>query len=545
MTRRGAFPLELLAAVTLIGGVGAVSLLALMGMEPHDIADDWKEVGGGIKMVPVRRTEPVHYIGIAAGGCAAANCHGGVRSLDGSGQAKPGEEWKTSAFDFLQHDPHAQAYNVLFEERSRSMIDRLARWETTPDGGRPAPQEVRGIKWYIAQLQSKCVACHATPLPDGTPSSAQAGLNHYALGVSCEACHGPASHWGNEHLSQSWPIHGKSDGDEPRSINKALYGFHPLEDLPVAAATCAKCHIGNGSQVDGKSTREVTHDLIAAGHPRLDFDFAAWYASMPPHWNRERENRAGFCTDAWLNGQVESLKTRQRSIVATFDLQDENSEATLKPTRASAVERSHCEPDLARFDCFACHRALRFPPEAITAAASESKFPLPFGSSWKTFAQIQPEDAEAFRASISSLYRGELPTAAGLNPESVHPKPDLTPTKLAAKLAAGSPPRSFDELLSWYYAADAVARDAAFAAQSSPNLQEPAKTMESTLQELKSELERYLARDGEVSRYVSPRGFGVSNAAANDAEQPDSIATQKAFEESKQALKTLGERWEH
>jgi hypothetical protein len=44
---------------------------------------------------------------------------------------------------------------------------------------------------------------------------------------------------------------------------------------------------------DGKPWRDVNHDLIAAGHPRLSFELSAFMATMPPHWTAHRRPRAG------------------------------------------------------------------------------------------------------------------------------------------------------------------------------------------------------------------------------------------------------------
>jgi len=533
MKRRGVYQLELVAAMTLIGGVCLVTVFAALRMERSPGAVDWKSVSGGVEAVRAPKWERVHYVGIAAGGCAAANCHGG--QSDG----QPGNEWKTSAFDFLQHDPHAQAYNVLFEERSRQMIDRLARGdEALATGKIPFPGKRTDVLWYAEQLEKRCVSCHSTPLP-ATASNTTAGtLNDYALGVTCEACHGPASRWGDEHLSAHWQTSSKEEVENP--IDKNAAGFNQLENLSVAAETCAKCHIGDGSQVDGKSYREVTHDLIAAGHPRLDFDFAAWYASMPAHWNRERAMREEFNIIAWWVGEAAVLEAREKLISARIGTVQGVEDSPRKPW-----------PELAHFDCYACHQALRFPPRNLSAetpfAVSSSggkpsilQLPVPFGSSWRAYEHVNPEVKLANQriTELLVLRRKTGEVMSGSNTPSVR---DLAET-LASFAEGGAFVQSFDELLSWYYAADAISRDAVFAAQSSPELQDTAKTMEASLEELKSEMEKYLARDGEVSRYVSPRGFGAAKVI--DDETPDPQAVQRAFEKAKQALGELAEEWE-
>src|SRR5205085_11624443 len=97
-----------------------------------------------------------------------------------------------------------------------------------------------------------------------------------------------------------------------------------------------------------------------------------------------RQKRDGFCTEAWLNGQVESLKTRQKSILAAFDFfdfeKDDSTGLSSSPAPKTSINRISAEPDLARFDCYACHRALRFPPDSITYTPGATTFPLPSGS---------------------------------------------------------------------------------------------------------------------------------------------------------------------
>lgn len=528
MTRRGIYQLELAAASAVLGGVVLVSLLAVMGLQNARHPSDWTLNGGGVASIarPAVSNETVHYIGLGAGGCATATCHGGVRTPDGQGRTQA-DEWKTSAFVFLQQDPHAQAFNVLFEERSREMIRRLSR-----DGGLP-PEDLSDVNWYVGQLQEKCVSCHATPLPEGTPVTPEAGLNHYALGVTCEACHGPASRWGDEHLSKSW------------NTTQSSSGFNQLEDLSVAATTCAKCHIGDGSQVDGKSNREVTHDLIAAGHPRLDFDFAAWYASMPKHWNRKREEREAFAVDCWLNGQVEALRARSSSIDAVFQFYKDDSSGV---ERISAkASRLAVEPDFARFDCFACHRTLRFPP-GPSSAPIESRATIPFGASWKLFGRIQPDSVTEFNEAFSSLWENAVPESIDEFPkafdkESLRLETTLPPAQFAERiLAEAGSIAYFDEIVSFYYAVDAVNRDADFAAKATTDLEPVANDLDERLQTLKGAMEAYVTSSDQVSRYVSPRGFGVRKSEGQES-TAHARAVQTALAEVQSALREIAQQW--
>jgi hypothetical protein len=97
------------------------------------------------------------------------------------------------------------------------------------------------------------------------------------------------------------------------------------------------CHVGD-------SDREVNHDLIAAGHPRLNFEFGAFQAIMPKHWREEGEEaRPDFEARAWAVGQVVSAQ------------------AALALLAHRARPGSQPWPEFAEYDCFACHHDLAEP----------------------------------------------------------------------------------------------------------------------------------------------------------------------------------------
>jgi hypothetical protein len=100
---------------------------------------------------------------------------------------------------------------------------------------------------------------------------------------------------------------------------------------------CGSCHVG-------EPDRDVNHDLIAAGHPRLNFEFGAFQAIMPKHWREEGENaRPDFEARAWTVGQVVSAQ------------------AALALLAHRARPGSQPWPEFAEYDCFACHHDLGEP----------------------------------------------------------------------------------------------------------------------------------------------------------------------------------------
>jgi hypothetical protein len=203
-------------------------------------------------------------------------------------------------------DPHANAYATLLSERSQRIADRL--WP----GKTPAHQ---------APL---CLKCHVHPNYDqASPSFRKQD------GVSCESCHGPAGEWLTPHYRPGW---------------KPALGMVDMKTLYGRANVCATCHVGTPEA-------NVDHDLIAAGHPPLRFEFATYFANLPPHWNVAKDRRANsfetadffdFEIRAWAIGQMVSSAT-------AFEL---------TAHRADPAQGKHW-PEFAELDCFACHHDLQ------------------------------------------------------------------------------------------------------------------------------------------------------------------------------------------
>jgi hypothetical protein len=184
-------------------------------------------------------------------------------------------------------DPHAHAYHALEGQRAKEMIAHL--------GGagqfREAPQEPR------------CLVCHTDPQlavePAGEDLSAVLGRRGH--GVGCESCHGPAGGWRDLHHAATPPA---------REELKKL-GMNYLDEPATLAEVCAGCHVGAPGRAD-QPAREVTHDLLAAGHPRLSFELTVYLANLPPHWDAQAKARArgrDFEARAWAAGQVAAART--------------------------------------------------------------------------------------------------------------------------------------------------------------------------------------------------------------------------------------------
>jgi hypothetical protein len=114
--------------------------------------------------------------------------------------------------------------------------------------------------------------------------------------------------------------------------------MRPTKDLYARMQACLECHVGN-------SDREVNHDLIAAGHPRLNFEYSAFLANVPKHWNEQNDKSRypDLEARAWVLGQLGSAR-------AALELLAHRARLDTAPW-----------PEFAEYDCFACHHELREP----------------------------------------------------------------------------------------------------------------------------------------------------------------------------------------
>jgi hypothetical protein len=270
------------------------------------------------------------YIGVST--CASVGCHaftGDPPSAAGPAAAGPtsaeptsagpgpddhGSAWRTAYWTWQTEDPHAIAYDVLWRPRSKGAPDSrniVAQLD---------PQAVKSDKEYSQFILKNCCGCHATGVAAQTAASGAAGADeapqHLALGVHCEACHGPARDWVKEHTLTPWVL--------LPQVQQEAAGHRTTRDLTVRASLCVECHIGS----TGTPGQEVNHDLIAAGHPRLAFELTVFLARMPAHWDEpgdrkwaERPSpaqevagrpRTNFELEAWHAGQLVSARQALR-----------------------------------------------------------------------------------------------------------------------------------------------------------------------------------------------------------------------------------------
>src|SRR5262249_34488097 len=149
---------------------------------------------------------------------------------------------------WIEQDRHAGAFSILYDAKSIRIYRNLKASSLYARLSEP-------------HRESLCLDCHAI----NARSDHLAPGNQFALpaGVGCEACHGPAEQWIVPHSRPGWR--------QRPAREKATYGLEDTKDVLVRARKCAGCHVGSAE-------REVNHDLIAAGHPRLAFEMAGYQA---------------------------------------------------------------------------------------------------------------------------------------------------------------------------------------------------------------------------------------------------------------------------
>jgi len=306
----------------------------------------------------------------SAASCSASACHGG-----GTPGTRGSEHtaWAPELGSVTGSDPHSKAYRVLFNADSVRIAKLL--------GGGPAHENVL------------CLKCHA-PAGIAEPTAR-------AEGVGCSACHGPSDKWIDSHYLPEWKA--KSNRE------KWNEGFVPTKNLTARISNCATCHVGSAD-------REVNHDLIAAGHPRLAFEYARFHFSgaYRKHWE-EKTPQPEFEVRAWLIGQAATAR-------AAVDV--------LHSRAVRAAENKAPWPEYAGLSCFACHQSVGekqargssgnpgwevFHTATLDAASAHSHLVLPdvkqpvlvkYGELKKAMAASNPKAAAV--ATLAAAARAEL-----------------------------------------------------------------------------------------------------------------------------------------
>ncbi len=272
--------------------------------------------------------------------CTSSACHDQDSGRGGHGGNAKGSEYAVWA----GIDPHARAYQVLFDARSLN-IQKNLNASANPEN-RPA-----------AHQNILCLRCHVAPEAE---TAVDAAPVWFSDGVGCESCHGAAGGWLAAHVGAGWK---QMSADE-----KAKLGFRDTKDLTVRARTCTDCHVGG-------DRAEVNHDLYAAGHPPLQYEYSSFLDRYRPfqHWSEadDRRRHPAYEAEAWAVGQAVTAQAALR----------------LLEKRATAAEKSaHAAPwpEFAEYDCSSCHHGLE-QQRFRTAARAPTGTPT-----WSWFVSMAP-----------------------------------------------------------------------------------------------------------------------------------------------------------
>ncbi len=255
--------------------------------------------------------------------CSASSCHGG------SEPGKPGSEYTLLAPEVIPSkstDPHSRAYRVLFDQRSKDMVQKLGYKEE-------------------AHNATQCLACHSI---EGTKDPATRDQAILSEGVGCGACHGPADKWIGQHYTAEWKAMSNREKWDK-------YGFAPTKNLTARTLICASCHVGGGE-------RDMNHDMIAAGHPRLAFEPASFHAQegYPKHWT-EKGDLGDFEVRLWVVGQAATLRASVNLLYERAQRAEEHE----KKDKGSDTPW----PEFSGYSCYACHQKL--PSTEVRSTLSE------------------------------------------------------------------------------------------------------------------------------------------------------------------------------
>jgi hypothetical protein len=226
----------------------------------------------------------------------------------------------TEATTWKNQDKHAKAYKSLYGETAQRMTRLLG---------------------YDVRKDARCVSCHTGAFEDPDDRSVvRAG------GVGgCQMCHGPARDWENMHQERNW--HTKTAEEK-----KAL-GLRDTRDPVAKAELCVSCHLG--SPAEGKV---VTHDMYAAGHPPLPgFEIETFTKVMPTH-GKPLKDRPDIIQQL---GLADEKLPQTKAMLAASVVSMRAAVQLLADASAPKENASVAWPELALFDCAACHHELRLP----------------------------------------------------------------------------------------------------------------------------------------------------------------------------------------
>ena len=313
-----------------------------------------------------------NFIGVKNQNCSNCHANSGPKSeltLPADLRSAINDGWilGDELLTWSQQDHHYNAFSILQNELSQQMARNLGIVDA--DSGKSLVHQDR-----------RCLACHSSVPFD---QMEQKGIHgeliststvedpRYTIGVSCEACHGPAGRdkagrigWGSAHAlpgddANRWRL---LSADE--KFNE--YGYWDIRSTETQTRICMSCHLGNVEQ-----KKIITHEMYAAGHPPLpSFELSQFVRQMPPHWRRFEEKpqevrvaylsevrqRTNVRENELLDSGTQNLAMTRATMISSFIVLEEAMRLTADLLEQSPPVVRH--PELANYACFACHHEL-------------------------------------------------------------------------------------------------------------------------------------------------------------------------------------------
>src|SRR5260370_5872303 len=121
--------------------------------------------------------------------------------------------------------------------------------------------------------------------------------------------------------------------------------MHDARNVIHRTEKCLECHLGTKNKF-------VDHEMIAAGHPELDFELDSFSAVMPRHGKVPRESEPGKPAEdtawvgvrEWSAGQAVQLRAAMERL--TWRAKNER------------FDKKDVWPEYSELSCFACHHVL-------------------------------------------------------------------------------------------------------------------------------------------------------------------------------------------
>jgi len=247
--------------------------------------------------------------------CSSVSCHGQPEpQVSSASYGQAYHQW-------LSGDPHGQAGLRTLQPGFQEMLKRASQ---RPDGG------------VDPRVYAQCAKCH-DPVGTGESKAGASPSQFITRGIGCESCHGPAREWISKHYER----------DISREQLREL-GMVDTKNVLVRARLCASCHVGSAEN-------DVTHDMLAAGHPPLRFEMASHQALIArKHWDDSvrRHAQPDHEVQLWAAGRLASAE-------AALSLLEGRAKRAATDETRTGTDRKGAWPELAEYNCFACHQSLR------------------------------------------------------------------------------------------------------------------------------------------------------------------------------------------